>query len=137
MIILYIAIVCVLLSIVDIVIHQKKRQDEDDPPFGLFTLLTLCFCVPIFIVIILNHLPYFQYKTRTQMEQDRIRIEYELTQYNDVLLQGIHEANEYNKDLLKGQYILHSPIFGVLESPVLDEFEPIQIPEKNSVTVPN
>lgn len=137
MILLWIEFACIIMSIVEIIHykHKYKDVDEDDflPPFGPITIITALIFIPLTFVAICNHMPYYIYHTRTRLQQDRECIEYELTQYNDIMQQGIHEAKEYNKELLDTQYKLHSPIYGYIICPVYDEFEPIKIPD---VTMP-
>lgn len=93
----------------------------------IFTIFNGFFAIVFTLVALVAHTTYNQDQKRIELEEERTAIIRELSrEEQDILLQGIKDAQDFNTKIRYHQRSLNSPTYNWITSPVWVEFETIE-----------
>lgn len=131
-------IVLLIIGIVLLIIgHRYDIKHEDKYEYvdsccgkttvgSVFTIINGLFTILFVLVALIAHTTFDQDHKRIELEEKRVAIIQELSREDDILLQGINDAKDFNTELRYRQRQLDSPMYNWLTSPVWNEFETIE-----------
>lgn len=131
-------IVLLIIGIVLLIIgHRYEVKHEDKYKYvdrccgkttvgSVFTIVNGLFTILFVLVALIAHTTFDQDHKRIELEEKRAAIIQELSREDDILLQGINNAKDFNTELRYRQRQLDSPMYNWLTSPVWNEFETIE-----------